>query len=397
MSIRWMFTTQRRSIALRAFAFMLILVVTPDRFVLAEEHEHNRCLPRHFAQFSDWSEPVNLGPVVNSHFNDQHPAISRDGLSLYISSDRPGGFGDFDIYVSHRASVNDEWGPPQNLGPIINTEFEDSVPTFSADGHRMYFESGFPGGFGHNDIWVSFREDATDDFAWQTPTNLGSGVNTDKSEGGPTIFEDRHHGVTTLYFTRCLTEEPCGFGNPNEKWDIYASVMNEDGTFGTAVPVPELNSGYRDTRTAIRSDGLELFLTSSRPGGFGGIDLWVSTRVSTDDPWIEPKNLGPIINSTYKEGAPALSCDATTLYFYSDRPGGFGNNDLYVTTRHRLHHEDNDEATFTTIDPPGASSTTAHGINARGDIVGASVSAGVVHGYLLSRRGRHEDGDDQGF
>ncbi|HMF01773.1 MAG TPA: hypothetical protein VKK06_17935 [Terriglobia bacterium] len=95
--------------------------------------------------------------------------------------------------------------------------------------------------------------------------------------------------------------------------------------------------------------------------------------------------------------APALSCDATTLYFYSDRPGGSGNNDLYVTTRHRLHHEDNDEATFTTIDPPGASSTTAHGINARGDIVGASVSAGVVHGYLLSRRGRHEDGDDQGF
>src|SRR5215471_12755514 len=106
MSIRWMFTTQRRSIALRAFAFMLILVVTPDRFVLAEEHEHNRCLPRHFGQFSDWSEPVNLGPVVNSHFNDQHPAISRDRLSLYISSDRPGGFGDFDIYVSHRASVN---------------------------------------------------------------------------------------------------------------------------------------------------------------------------------------------------------------------------------------------------------------------------------------------------
>jgi hypothetical protein len=313
-----------------------------NKFVLAEEHEHNRCRQRHFGQFSDWSEPVNLGPVVNSEFNDQHPAISADGLSLYVTSDRPGGSGNFDIYVSHRASVNDEWGPPQNLGPIINTEFEDSVPTFSRDGHRMYFESGRPG-YGGNDIWVSFREDTTDDFAWQPAANLGNGVNTKTWEGGPTLFEDRRTGITTLYFTRCVSGPPCGFGDPNEKWDIYASVMNEDGTFGTAVPVPELNSGYRDTRTAIRSDGLELILTSSRPGGFGGIDLWVSTRESTDDPWTAPKNLGPIINSKYKEGAPALSCDARTLYFYSNRPGGFGNNDLYVSTRQRLHHEDDDD------------------------------------------------------
>src|SRR5713226_1041346 len=97
------------------FAVSLCTLVVADRFVLAEEHEHNRCRQHRFGEFSDWSEPVNLGPVVNSEFNDQHPAISVDGLSLYISSDRPGGFGDMDIYVSHRASLDDDWGPPQNL------------------------------------------------------------------------------------------------------------------------------------------------------------------------------------------------------------------------------------------------------------------------------------------
>ncbi len=325
-------------------SFILFLAVslcnfgTADKLSIAKQKDHNRCRQHQFGEFSDWSEPVNLGPVVNSEFNDQHPAISADGLSLYITSDRPGGFGRFDIYVSKRASLDDDWGPPQSLGPIINTEFPDqnSVPTFSADGHRMYFCADRPGGFGEDDIWVSFREDTTDDFGWQPATNLGSGVNTEKTECGPTIFEDRHEGVTTLYFTRSASAR-CGFGDPNEKCDIYASTLNDDGTFGTAVPVPELNSGFRDTRTTIRNDGLEFFLTSSRPvGSFGALDLWVSTREMTLDAWSAPANLGPTINTAFNDGAPALSCDGTTLYFYSNRPGGFGRNDLYVSTRTEL-------------------------------------------------------------
>src|SRR5260370_6165921 len=79
--------------------FSVVLVSSlnlADSRAVGSEETHNRCRQRHFGPFSDWSEPVNLGPVVNSKFNDQHPAISADGLSLYITSDRPGGFGDFD-------------------------------------------------------------------------------------------------------------------------------------------------------------------------------------------------------------------------------------------------------------------------------------------------------------
>jgi hypothetical protein len=327
----------RGSILFLLLAASLYSLYTAGQLSIAKENEHNRCRQRHFGPFSDWSEPVNLGPVVNSKFKDQHPAISADGLSLYITSDRPGGFGDFDIYVSQRASLNDDWGPPQNLGPIINTEAEESVPTFSADEHRMYFCSSRPGGPAKEkgNIWVSFRDDTDDDFAWQPPTLLGSEINTERGECGPTLFEDRHEGITTLYFTRCVGDH-CDFGDPNQKFDIYASVMNDDGTFGPAVPVAELNSGFRDTRTTIRNDGLEFFLTSSRPGGVGALDLWVSTREATVDAWSTPVNLGSTVNTPFNDGAPALSCDATTLYFYSNRPGGFGMNDLYVTTRTEL-------------------------------------------------------------
>src|SRR4029450_4226987 len=72
-------------------------------------------------QFSNWSTPVNLGPVVNSSANDQHPAISNDGLSLYFSSNRTGTAGALDLYVTQRATVNDPWGVPQNLAVLNST------------------------------------------------------------------------------------------------------------------------------------------------------------------------------------------------------------------------------------------------------------------------------------
>ncbi len=294
--------------------------------------------PAHAQKFSEWSAPVNLGPTINSKYNDQHPAISKNGLSLYFVSNRPGGFGGNDIWVSQRPSLEASWGTPQNLGPTINTSGDDFAPSFSPDGHWLFVGSDRPGGCGGQDIWVSHRKDRDDDFAWEPPVNLGCTLNSTTDDDGPTLFVDKEEDVTILYFTSF--QRPDGLGD----WDIYASTMNEeDGTFGPAVLVPELSSPLRDTRTAIRRDGLEILLTSNRLGGVGGLDLWVSTRDSTKDPWSTPVNLGPIVNSAFNDGAPALSRDGTTVYFYSNRPGGFGANDLYVTTRTKLHRHDKDD------------------------------------------------------
>lgn len=307
-------------------------------------------------QYGPWGAPVNLGAVVNSKSNEQHPAISPDGRSLYISSDRPGTLGMLDIWVSHRDRMGAPWGAPQHLGPNINSPGNDLAPAFSPDGHHMYFHSTGRGGCGLADLFVARRSDKHDDVNWEPAENLGCVINSPYSDAGPTYFEDEATGITTLYFTR-LNNPP----GSDKGWDVYASTrLGDDAAWGPGVLVPELSSPYRDTRTAIRRDGLELFLSSGRPGdavvgrSAGSEDLWVSTRATTIDPWSPPLNLnlvnarlgGPPINSAAFDGAPALSFDGTELYFFSARPGGFGGNDLYVTTRARLHAR--------SVEPPAA-------------------------------------------
>src|SRR5439155_20448038 len=125
-------------------------------------------------------------------------------------SNRAGGYGGDDIWVSHRDKVGDPWESPQNLGPTINTANDDGVPAFSRDGHWMFFGSARPGGYGGSDIWASYRQHTHDDFGWQPPINLGPGVNTSTDEDGPTLFEDEETGVATLYFTSLNLPEGWG-------------------------------------------------------------------------------------------------------------------------------------------------------------------------------------------
>jgi hypothetical protein len=93
--------------------------------------------PTRGQHFSDWAAPINLGPVVNSANGDFFAAVSKKGLSLYFTSPRPGGYGGWDIYVSQRASVDELWGAPQNLGPTVNTPYDEGSPSLSVDGHYL--------------------------------------------------------------------------------------------------------------------------------------------------------------------------------------------------------------------------------------------------------------------
>jgi WD40-like Beta Propeller Repeat len=281
-------------------------------------------------RYSDWSAPINLGPTVNSTFNDFSPAISKDGLSLYFTSTgRTDGFGGDDIYVSQRNSSDDPWGPPVNLGPTINTSFNERDPAFSRDGHLMFFVTGRqPGGFGGLDIWVSRRVHTHDDFAWQTPENLGAGVNSIARDDGPSYFANEEVGTPQLYFS----------SNRLGVFNVYVSEQAADGSFGPAFLILELGEAVGSSMSpSIRQDGLEIFLNSNRPGSFGNTnDLWVSTRETVLDAWSEPVNLGPTVNSTFGDLTPDISSDRETLFFLSTRPDSLGLADLYMSTRTKL-------------------------------------------------------------
>ncbi|MEK7405498.1 MAG: hypothetical protein AAB225_10355, partial [Acidobacteriota bacterium] len=202
-----------------------------------------------------------------------------------------------------------------------------SCPALSPDEHRLFFASGRPGGCGGADLWVSRRHDRRDDFGWGPPVNLGCIVNSPSSETAPTVFEDET-GTEVLYFSSTRPGGPGGV-------DIYQSRMGNDDTFGPATLVAELSSSSTDV-AAVRRDGLEVIVISYRPGGPGNGDLWTATRESTAQPWPAPV-LVPVLNTSFDEGGrSSFSFDGRAFYFRSNRPGGYGGYDLYVTTREKL-------------------------------------------------------------
>jgi hypothetical protein len=277
-------------------------------------------------RYSAWSAPVNLGPTVNSPFGDITPEISKDGLSLYFGSNRPAGFGSTDLWVSRRACTDMgdpdcSWGAPVNLGPTINTAGIDAAPHLSRDGHLLYFSSERPGGFGSNDIWVSRRADTHDDLAWEAPVNLGPGVNGGEFDAGPSLRRPEFYftsgpsaaGNLDVYVSlvaghtfgpRMLVKELSSAGNelrPSIRFDgreIFVSSDRTDrpGSMGLqdiwvstrksnadawTLPVnlgPPINTTFLDQQPAISDDGTMLFFASNRPGGSGGADLYVATR-----------------------------------------------------------------------------------------------------------------------
>jgi|RhiMetdeSRZDD1v2_1073273.scaffolds.fasta_scaffold40775_6 Tol biopolymer transport system component len=272
---------------------------------------------------SDWSNPINLGPLVNSPLREQGPAISNDGLSLFFGSERPGR-GDFDIWVSQRARVTDPWGTSINVASL-NTASSDTLPSLSSDGHWLFFTTDRPGGRGDADVWATWRRDSRDDFNWEPAFNLGPQVNSALFDAAPEITQRLQGRGPLLYFAR---------GPINTALDIYVTELARDGSFGSPVPSAELNSTGSDARVSVSSDGLEMFFYSDRPGSALN-DLWKSTRKTPSDPWSSPVNVGAPLNTEANETHPKLSPDGLTLYFISARPGGSGSTDLWVATRNR--------------------------------------------------------------
>lgn len=127
-----------------------------------------------------WSIPVNMGPSINSNYSEKQPSLSADGRVIYFTSDRPGGFGKYDLWMSSR-TPDGKWSPPKNLGDSINSATFDQSPFIHPDNKTLYFSSvGWPG-MGGFDIYMSHR---INDSIWGKPVNLGYPINTHHHEEG---------------------------------------------------------------------------------------------------------------------------------------------------------------------------------------------------------------------
>jgi Tol biopolymer transport system component len=266
--------------------------------------------------YGEWQEPTNLGSVVNSAYDDWYPVIPEDGSYMIFVSERPGGYGSYDLWISYE--VGGVWGAPENLGAEVNTAAGDSAPYLAENDTVLYFASFGSGGYGGLDIWTCPLTDGVPG----TKTNLGPEINTGDLDCCPTVAYDGQ----TLYF---CSDRAGGFGGT----DIWVSekigdTWGEPYNLGNSVNTPQT-----DCSRWLSDDGDTLVITSSRAGGYGQTDLWYTTR--SGDDWAEPINLGPEINSYAYELGPGFYCNhgdvGGIIYFGSGRDGGEGGWDIWTS------------------------------------------------------------------
>lgn len=268
-----------------------------------------------------WAEPKNLGSIVNSRANDGHPMLSADGLTLVFHSNRRGGSGSFDLWQSTRKSPEESWSEPENLGTDVNTDAEEISPCMSPNGEELFFtrQAGDA-----RKLWAARRPNAST--PWDGSRLLTKQINATGKEGGASISTD----ARTLWFHRA--------GGPESRHEIWNTTRA--GLYARLKsPVKQELRGFENRNASnpcISSDGRVLLWNTQAAAETDPAlleDLWMAVRATPDDPFGEPQSLGKVVNSTFHEMAPCLSSDGQVLIFNSDRPGGQGNEDLWMSHR----------------------------------------------------------------
>lgn len=264
----------------------------------------------------DWSPPENLGPAVNSKDREANPFLSDDGLTLFFSSSRANGQGSADLCWSRRASVDDPFQSFETLPRAVNSFAADDSPCLSANGLQLAFASNRPDSEGDYDLYLIRRSDAGS--KWSSPENLKLPVNSKDREDAPSFSPD---GLT-LYFA---SNRPDGQGG-SDIWSVHrdsaAAPFREPVNLG-----PLVNSADDETHFRPTSDGRSAILC--RRAANGASSIWLALRKTANGPFTSIRSLPRIATSNATINVPSISKDGRVIYFHSQQAGGEGEDDLW--------------------------------------------------------------------
>jgi outer membrane protein OmpA-like peptidoglycan-associated protein len=231
-------------------------------------------------------------------YSEYSPTISADGKTMIFQADidKPK---KYKIYA--RQKVFDKWSKPMALD-AINSKYADGGCFITYDQNYLLFTSDRPGGQGNCDLWVSQRKGDS----WMEPVNMGAPVNSPGYEGFPSLSPDGK----TLYFVReCPEKTKC-----KDKLGIfYAEKVNDTWTEPKKMPAP-VNTEYCEFGPVILADNLSLIFSSTRPGGYGGYDLYKTERTEQGG-WGKPLNLGSFINTGGEDSLIAIPASGDIMYY----------------------------------------------------------------------------------
>ena len=263
--------------------------------------------------------PTNMGAIINTSERDAEPTFTPDGNTMYFNCfDREGEIGS-DICVTHRDG--DDWTEPTIVWEVSTRDYLEVEPLLSPDAQQLYIMSNRPGGYGSTDIYVSDWVDGI----WTEPRNLGEPFNS------PDMDHCLYFTGDEWEFAYWTSTREGGFGG-NDIW------MSEriDGVWQKAQNLgPNVNSEASEHHSLPSEDGRSLYISTTRDEGFGMEDIYVTTRNENGE-WTRLVNLGPGVNSDQHDRCPAFSPDFEYFFFDSERAGGFGNKDIWYVPYSRI-------------------------------------------------------------
>ncbi len=257
-------------------------------------------------------KPENLGPNINSRYDDYWPSLSADENTLVITSNVPRDTSvdivlynrQEDFFVSHRDSEG-QWEKIKPVGYPLNTVQNEGAQSITSDGKTMYFTQ-------CKGVCSIYRSNLLSNGKWDKPVKLPKNINHERfSSKQPSISPDGR----TLYF---VSNRPGGIGD----FDIWKSTLNDNWEWGNPVNLGRtINTQYLEQSPFIHFDNRTLYFSSDGFIGMGGLDIYVS-HLQDDSTWSEPKNLGYPINTFRDEDGLIVNAKGTTAYYSSDRGEG---------------------------------------------------------------------------
>ena len=238
---------------------------------------------------------------------DDDPSPTNDLLELFINTARNG---NADVYVATRATTTDAWSTPA-IVPMISSTANETTPEVGYDGLTMIVASDRSGTTGGNDLWFSTRSSRTN--PWTNPMRIAE-LSSTFNEAAGNMTPD---GLMVVFSS---------FKKSNISPDLYiATRASTSAAWGTPVEVTAVNTDGHEGSPFLTADKLSLYFDTDRAGN---MDIYVSRRASTSDPFPAPEPV--TINTASGEQDPWVSLDGNRLVFTSDRGGG---NELWEVTR----------------------------------------------------------------
>jgi Tol biopolymer transport system component len=283
-----------------------------EHIALAEDGAVDADVDVDAAPLGAFGIPRVISELSDPSAGDDDPTLTGDRLELYFNSNRTGGVGRADIWVSTRLATTDAWGAPSLVAELSSPE-QETAPEVSADGLSIWFGSDRAGGQGAGDIWVSTRSDRS--MPWATPivvSELSSPDNDTASAPGWSGL------VMVLESTRAGAASSA---------DLYqATRASTASAWATPSPMVEINTNSHEGSPHLGPEELTLVFNSSRDGN---PDLYIATRASIDEPFGTPISLTEL-NSPENEQDPWISDDLRHMVFVSARSG---NTEIYEAVR----------------------------------------------------------------